>query len=139
MKDSFIFNDQLPDPKKYWELFQTTGWNVEYKFSLKDLARAIQNSWYTVSVYHSSDLIGFGRIIGDGVHHALIVDLIIHPAYQGRGLGSQLLNRLVQKCKSNKIRDVQLFSAKDKFEFYERFGFEKRPQNAPGMQLRQMK
>jgi GNAT superfamily N-acetyltransferase len=136
MNDSLIFEDRLPDPKKYWKLFQTTGWNKEYNFSVKDLARAIQNSWYAISIYHSNDLIGFGRIIADGVHHALIVDLIIHPGYQGQGLGSQLLNRLVRKCKDNKIRDVQLFAAKDKSEFYERSGFEKRPLNAPGMQLR---
>jgi hypothetical protein len=42
----------------------------------------------------------------------------------------------VQKCKGNNIRDIQLFAAKDKSEFYEKFGFEKRPINAPGMQLK---
>ena len=136
MNDSLIFEDRLPEPIKYWKLFQTTGWNKEYNFSVKDLARAIQNSWYAISIYHSNDLIGFGRIIADGVHHALIVDLIIHPGYQGQGLGSQLLSKLVRKCKDNKIRDVQLFAAKDKSEFYERSGFEKRPENAPGMQYR---
>ena len=34
------------------------------------------------------------------------------------------------------IRDIQLFAATNKFAFYEKFGFEKRPINAPGMQLR---
>lgn len=85
MNDTFIFDDQLPDPEKYWDLFRTTGWNLEYNFSVTDLARAIQNSWYAISLYKSDDLIGSGRIIADGVHHALIVDLIIHPDYQGFG------------------------------------------------------
>ncbi len=136
MDDSLIFDDQLPDPKKYWDLFQITGWNLEYNFSITDLAKAIQNSWYAISIYRSNDLVGFGRIIADGVHHALIVDLIIHPDYQGKGLGSSLLGKLVQKCKDNRIRDIQLFAARDKFEFYEKFGFEKRPLNAPGMQFK---
>ena len=126
----FIFDEQLPDPQKYWDLFLTTGWNLEYDFSVTDLARAIQNSWYAISIYHSNELIGSGRIIADGVHHALIVDLIIHPDYQGKGLGRRLLDRLVQKCKDNKIRDIQLFAASDKS------GFETRPPNAPGMQLK---
>jgi ribosomal protein S18 acetylase RimI-like enzyme len=117
-------------------LFQTTGWNQKFNFSIQDLANAIQNSWYSTSIYFSNDLIGFGRVIADGVHHALIVDLIIHPDYQGKGLGSKLLDRLVQKCKGNNIRDIQLFAAKDKSEFYEKFGFEKRPINARGMQLK---
>jgi ribosomal protein S18 acetylase RimI-like enzyme len=139
MKYSVFFDDKLPAIKKYWDLFQTTGWNQEYNFSIQDLAEAIQNSWYAVSIYDSNDsndLIGFGRVIADGVHHALIVDLIIHPDYQAKGLGSKLLARLVQKCKDNKIRDIQLFAAKDKFAFYEKYGFEKRPSDAPGMQLK---
>ncbi len=133
--DTIVFKDTLPDSQDYWNLFQTTGWNKEYNFSIVDLERAIKNSWYTCSLYDLNELVGFGRVIADGVHHALIVDLIIHPKYQGEGLGSKLLNRLVSKCKHNKIRDIQLFAAKDKFSFYEKHGFEKRPDNAPGMEL----
>lgn len=136
MHESIIFEEKLPDIQKYWDLFQTTGWNCEYNFSLEELNKAIQHSWYSISVYHSGKLVGFGRVIADGVHHALIVDLIIHPEYQCKGLGSELLKRLVQKCKDYRIRDIQLFAARDKFEFYEKFGFEKRPANAPGMQLK---
>ena len=136
MKDIVVFKENLPDIKDYWNLFQTTGWNQEYNFSIQELAIAIQNSWYSTSIYDSEKLIGFGRVIADGVHHALIVDLIIHPEYQGKGLGSKLLERLVTKCKDNKIRDIQLFAAKDKFAFYENLGFESRPINSPGMQLR---
>jgi ribosomal protein S18 acetylase RimI-like enzyme len=136
IQDTIIFRETLPDIKDYWDLFQTTGWNEEYNFSIQDLTKAIQKSWYSTSLYDSNKLIGFGRVIADGVHHALIVDLIIHPDYQNMGLGSRLLDRLICRCKDNKIRDIQLFAAKDKYEFYEKFGFEKRPINAPGMQLR---
>jgi len=130
------FRDTIPDTKNYWDLFQTTGWNDEYHFTQQDLENAIKNSWYSMSIYDSDKLVGFGRVIADGVHHALIVDLIIHPDYQSQGLGSKLLARLVKKCTDSGIRDIQLFAAKDKSEFYEKFGFEKRPINAPGMQIR---
>jgi ribosomal protein S18 acetylase RimI-like enzyme len=136
MKDKILFKGTIPDIKDYWDLFQTTGWNQEYNFLIQDLAEAIQNSWYSVSVYDSGKLIGYGRVISDGIHHALIADIIIHPDYQGKGLGSILLDRLVTKCKEKKIRDIQLFAAKDKYQFYEKAGFVKRPVNAPGMQLK---
>jgi len=140
MKKNLIkFQEKIPAINDYWELFQTTGWNDGedgYKFTKQELEKAINNSWYSVSIFDERKLIGFGRIIGDGVHHSLIVDLIIHPNYQGNGFGSQLLEKLIKKCKINNIRDVQLFAAKDRFEFYEKFGFEKRPENAPGMQLK---
>jgi ribosomal protein S18 acetylase RimI-like enzyme len=131
------FKEIPPDTNDYWDLFQTTGWNEEYNFTQQDLENAIKNSWYSNSLYDDDKLIGFGRVIADGVHHAFIVDLIIHPDYQGQGLGSKLLDRLVTKCNDSKIRDIQLFAAKDKSGFYEKFGFEKRPLNAPGMQLKQ--
>ncbi len=134
-KDALTFHECLPDINDYWELFQTTGWNDGYKFTKQDLENAISNSWFSISIFHMEKLIGFGRVISDGVHHALIVDLIIHPDYQAKSLGSQLLERLVEKCKIHNIRDVQLFAAMNKFGFYEKFGFKKRPVNAPGMQL----
>ena len=131
-----IFKEELPAIEDYWDLFQTTGWNEKYEFSIDELSKAIKNSWYSISLYDSGKLIGFGRVIADGVNHALIVDLIIHPKHQRRGLGSKLLDKLVMRCKENNIRDIQLFAARNKYGFYEKFGFEKRPENAPGMQLK---
>lgn len=130
-----VFSDSIPNDEDYWKLFLTTGWNEEYNFSIEELSHSIQNSWFTTSIYHQDNLIGFGRILSDGIHHALIIDLIIHPDYQNMGLGSKLLDRLVTKCKLHNIRDIQLFAAKNKYAFYEKFGFKTRPADAPGMQL----
>lgn len=135
-QETMEFREVLPAGDDYWKLFQTTGWNEAYNFSVDDLSKAIQGSWYCISVYDLTELIGFGRVISDGVHHAFIVDLIIHPDYQGEGVGKQLLNLLVDKCKELQIKDIQLFAAKDKSGFYERNGFEKRPDDSPGMQYK---
>jgi ribosomal protein S18 acetylase RimI-like enzyme len=134
--DTVQFNEQLPNISDYWILFNTTGWNNEYNFTPADLKKAIGSSWHALSAFDSDKLIGFGRVIADGVHHALIVDIIVHPQYQGKGIGSLLLEKLVKKCREANIRDIQLFAAADKYRFYEKHGFEKRPQNAPGMQYR---
>ncbi|MCP4418001.1 MAG: GNAT family N-acetyltransferase [Chloroflexi bacterium] len=125
-----------PNINKYWTLFDSTGWNAGYKFTIEELNVAIENSWHSISAYMGESLIGYGRIISDGIHHALIVDLIISPEYQGKGIGSALLRRLLKKCTENKIRDIQLFAAKDKYKFYEKFGFEKRIEDAPGMEFK---
>ena len=117
-------------------MFDSTGWNTSYKFTIDELSKAIENSWYSISAYLNGNLIGYGRIISDGVHHALIVDLIILPKYQGNGIGSNILKKLLKKCTKKNIRDIQLFSAKGKFKFYENFGFKKRNENAPGMEFK---
>lgn len=81
-------------------------------------------------------LIGFGRIICDGIVHALILDVIIHPDMQGKGIGKEVMDKLVSKCKKHKICDIQLFSAKNKTGFYEKLGFKSRDEHSPGMQLK---
>jgi GNAT superfamily N-acetyltransferase len=78
---------------------------------------------------------GFGRLICDGVMHALVLDLIVAPDRQGQGIGRTILRRLLERCDASGIRDVQLFCASGKQGFYRKMGFEARPDDAPGMQL----
>jgi len=129
------FSKQLPSAETFFELFETTGWNTKYELTNDELYLALKNSWYTISVYEKEALIGFGRIICDGMVHALILDVIVLPEKQGKGIGRVIMDKLVTKCKQNKIRDIQLFCAKGKKGFYEKLGFEIRPEDGPGMQI----
>jgi len=130
------FDEKLPDKDQLFDLFLTTGWNDQYKLATDELFTAVKNSWYIISAYHNERLVGFGRIICDGVVHALILDMIVHPDYKRKGIGTKILNRMVEKCRSHNIRDIQLFCARDKIAFYEKSGFVPRPANAPGMELK---
>ncbi len=128
--------EQLPDKDEYFSLFTTTGWNEAYKASPDDLERANQNSWLVLSAYDENKLVGFGRVVTDFVLHAMIYDMIVLPDYQGRGIGTMILTRLVTRCQERGIRDIQLFCARGKRPFYEKNGFESRADDAPGMQLK---
>jgi ribosomal protein S18 acetylase RimI-like enzyme len=136
---TIILREQLPNKDEYFSLFITTGWNKNYKASPDDLERANQNSWLVVSAYDENKLVGFGRVVTDFVLHAMIYDMIVLPEYQGRGIGTMIIETLVDRCKEQGIRDVQLFCAKGKWAFYERNGFEVRAEDAPGMQLKKEK
>ena len=124
-----------PIPTEYFALFETTGWNDAYHLTPVDLAKALKGSAFMVSAYDGGQLIGFGRLVTDSIH-AMIYDLIVAPDYQRQGIGGEILDRLVKHCQEVRIRDIQLFCAAGKREFYERHGFEARPDNAPGMQYR---
>ena len=129
------YREKLPAFAAYYPLFETTGWNQAYRAHEDELYAAISSSWYVLSAYDNDDLVGFGRIISDGVLYALICDLIVKPSYQGQGIGSTLLNKLIARCRMQQIRVIWLFSAKGKTSFYKNFGFVERPADAPGMQL----
>jgi len=128
------YRNSLPSKEEFVALFDTTGWNMEYNLSPEELIRAISNSWFTVSAYDADTLVGFGRIVSDGVLHAMIYDLITDPSYQNHGIGTEILARLVAKATINGIRDIQLFCARGKRSFYENRHFKVRSDDAPGME-----
>jgi GNAT superfamily N-acetyltransferase len=120
---------------EYFALFNTTGWNADYRAPPEDLELTNRNSWLTVSAYDGARLVGFGRVVTDFVLHALIFDMIVLPDHQGQGIGTLILQALLNRCEERGIRDIQLFCAKGKRAFYERNGFVSRAEDAPGMQL----
>jgi GNAT superfamily N-acetyltransferase len=129
------YSEKMPASADYHQLFETTGWNQTYRAGADELYRAISSSWHVLSAYDNDDLVGFGRVISDGTLYALICDLIVRPSYQGQGIGSTLLTKLIGRCRRQQIRVIWLFSAKGKSTFYKDFGFVERPTDAPGMQM----
>lgn len=117
----------------YMYLIETTGWRGILPKGEQLLSEALLNSWYTITAYEGSILIGCGRIVSDGHLHALLCDVIVDPTYQSKGVGSLIVSHLVKKCKEHNIVMIQLFSAKDKADFYEKNGFQRRAVDAPGM------
>lgn len=126
--DAARIPDLPPSKEKFYTLFESTGWNREYQATAEELALAVTNSQHVVAAYDGQQLVGFGRVVTDGVLHAMIYDMIVHPAYQGRSIGAQVLRRLLQWCNNHHIRDIQLFCAQGKRAFYENHGFVARPE-----------
>jgi ribosomal protein S18 acetylase RimI-like enzyme len=128
-----VYKNRAPVKDHFFDLFESTGWYEKYQLDADQLYQALQHSWHSVSAYDGDRLVGFGRAISDGTLHALIAEMIVLPSYQGRGIGNRILKELVARCQSNGVRDIQLFCAKGKVGFYEKHGFVKRPDDAPGM------
>ena len=127
------YTEDIPDAGQYLHLFETTGWNSTYRADAAELYQALQNSTYLVAALDGETLVGVGRVVSDGVLYAMIYDMIVAPSHQGRGIGSEILDRLIGKCRSAGIREIQLFSARGKAPFYRKRGFVERPPDGPGM------
>lgn len=88
---------------------------------------ALTNSIYVVSVYDRGKVAAMARMIGDIGLCYYIKDVIVHPDYQKQGIGSGLINELLDFIKSNGISGTQIFmelcAMPDKIPFYEKFGF----------------
>jgi ribosomal protein S18 acetylase RimI-like enzyme len=133
---NITFSEGPPAAATYFKLFESTGWNKGYGANQDELLEAISDSWYLLCAYKDKeDLVGFARIVSDGILYAFICDMIVDPAYQKQGVGTALMKKLIERCKEAGIRVVWLMAAADKSRFYQRFGFHVRPPDAPGMQL----
>ena len=128
--------DEVPAPADFARLFATTGWETQ-GLDRRDGAEpgAVFDAGTRSPAYAGDRLVGMGRVIGDGLLHALIADVIVEPTFQRRGIGRAIVERLVGECQAHRILDVQLFCAPGKRGFYEHLGFTARPDDAPGMQL----
>jgi ribosomal protein S18 acetylase RimI-like enzyme len=65
-------------------------------------------------------VVGFVTAVGDGVLAAYIPLLEVLPAYRGRGIGSELVRRLLARLRDRYM--VDLVCDEDLVAFYERFG-----------------
>ena len=61
-----------------------------------DLKRAFANSMYKCFVYDDGVLVGAGRALADGVDCSYLCDVAVHPRMQGKGLGGEIIDKLVE-------------------------------------------
>ncbi len=90
---------------------------------VEDLAIAIANSNPVLSVWDGKKMIGFARATSDGIYRAVIWDLVIHPDYQGVGLGQKLVETLLNHPRMNRVEKIYLMTSHQQ-QFYKQLGFQ---------------
>jgi N-acetylglutamate synthase-like GNAT family acetyltransferase len=104
------------------ELFNLTAfWAIDRR--LEDLETAIDYSDPVVTVWNERQLIGFARAISDGIYRATIWDVIVHPDYQGAGLGRKLVETVLAHPRINRVERVYLMTTNQE-KFYQHIGFQ---------------
>ncbi len=108
-------------------LYDSVGWGA---YSKEVAQKALDNTFYSISVYDDNEIIGYGRIIGDTICFLYIHDIMVKPEYQGNKIGTLIMNKLLEKIdqikKENPYLRVYLGASKGREKFYEKFGFVKR-------------
>jgi GNAT superfamily N-acetyltransferase len=128
---------ERPKPAEFERLFRSSGWDEADAVPAGRLAAALPHAWYAVCARRGGEIVGTGLVLSDGAMHALIVDVIVLPEMRGHGVGKEIMKRLIARCREAGILQIQLFSARGKRGFYERLGFVARPDDGPGMELRE--
>ena len=122
----------------YCELRESVGWLL---FSKEQTQKALSNSLYTVIAVEDRQTVGMGRLIGDGMYYT-IVDIVVQPDYQRRGIGNNIINRILgfvdRETPTGGRSSIQLIAEKGKETFYEKLGFKIIPHEFCGSGMRKV-
>ena len=128
----FMFSQERPlDLIELEQLLQSVGWS---RRPMRRVKNALDNSLLKVGLWQHDPkfprLIGFARCTGDGVLHATVWDVAIHPVYQGFGLGKELMVYILRSLKEKGIERVLLFADPGVVAFYKSQGWQLEPKGS---------
>ncbi|MBN2046054.1 MAG: GNAT family N-acetyltransferase [Anaerolineales bacterium] len=81
------------------------------------------NSKFKCFVFRNSQLVGAGRALADGLDCSYICDVVVHPDFQGMGLGQQIVQYLIEQSKGHK--KIILYANPGKEVFYHKLGLKR--------------
>lgn len=102
-------------------LYNSVGWYA-YTKDDQDLTNMVENSLWWAACYEENQLIGLIRCIGDGLTITYVQDILVHPDYQRKQIGTTLLKLAFDTFKS--VRQFVLITddTQKTISFYESMG-----------------
>ena len=104
-------------------LYEAVGW-TNYTTKPEMLKAAFENSLHVLAAFTEEGiLVGVLRAVGDGASILFIQDILVTPEYQHQGIGTKLLQQILEKYKN--VYQIQLATddSTKTVSFYESNGF----------------
>jgi GNAT superfamily N-acetyltransferase len=121
MLDIKLKFDKVIDKHQLVDLYKANQWSSAEKPEL--LYQALMHSETLITAWHKEQMIGLGNAISDGYLVVYYPHLLIHPNFQGMGIGSMIVAKLQEKYAGF---HQQMLTADGKaVDFYEKNGFSK--------------
>lgn len=116
--------DKKVDIDQLLALYESVGWNSYVELKKSAIEKIVLNSHHIIQAFDGKRLIGFVRSISDGVLYAIFQDLIVHPEYQRKGIGTTLVKKILELYESFPRKDyIRLFAEPGSESFYHSLGF----------------
>lgn len=126
---------RTPDIDDYIRLRHVGGLST---FSREAAEIGLKGTLFAITVQCDNRTVGMGRLVGDGGCFFTIVDIVVEPDHQGRGLGKRIMSELMDHIKTQipKSAWINLFADVPANKLYEKFGFEETAPRTVGMSYR---
>lgn len=108
-------------------LYRANGWSSAEKPDL--LHKALIASHALVTAWHGDRLVGVGNAISDGYLVVYYAHLLVLPEYQGRGIGTRLMQMLMARYQG--FHQHMLVADGRSIGFYRKCGFQRAGKTEP--------
>ena len=131
----YITRLAIPAIATYQHLRVAAGMSAK---STEAAAKGLPNSLFAVQVLLGDEVVGMGRIIGDGGCFFQVVDIAVLPAHQGKGLGKLIMREIMQFIETEVPQSayVSLIADGQAQDLYAQFGFRHTAPASVGMALK---
>jgi len=125
LKPSITYSDANDfDPAKLVRLYHQAPWAKDR--TLKGAREMLSHTDMVMCAWDHDVLVGFGRVLTDFTYRATIWDVIVDQAYQKRGVGTEIVRRIL---KHPRLETIELFwLCTRRPGFYEKLGFTSKEQ-----------
>lgn len=132
MSSIYLLNNPSEDQiLRIVELYKSQGW-WEDGVEGPDLVQRIVSGSHCFAVASEKNIIiGFGRAISDRASDAYIQDVLVDQAFRGRGVGTQIVEFLIETLHNDGLRWIGVIAEKGSAPFYEPMGFKPIREAAP--------
>jgi len=118
-KDHEIQRNEAVVAKEIEELRVAVGWGrLENKYD-----RILANSYAHFTLRENGHLVAFVNVLSDGIVDAFLLDLMVHPSMQRRGVGKALVDAAIAGLTNDGIRCIHVTFDAELERFYRGCGF----------------
>lgn len=114
---------RVATPAEHRRLAEAVGWGDGFDWS--SLPASLDASLFGVVALAGDEIVGMGRLVGDGVKYFYVQDVAVDPAWQGRGVGQAIVEALLAWVgeAAPATAFVGLFATETAMPLYRRNGF----------------
>ncbi|MDD1794541.1 GNAT family N-acetyltransferase [Enterovibrio sp. ZSDZ42] len=96
----------------------------EPKLPRSILFDSLEAQSFHLAMTNEEGLLAYGRLSEEQPHAFKISQMVVRPDMQGKGLGSAVLNELIQLAAKHNAKEISLNARLHAVPMYEKYGFE---------------
>ncbi|OQW99012.1 MAG: hypothetical protein BWK74_03210 [Desulfobacteraceae bacterium A6] len=133
---TFLVDPSSDQIRQITDLYRSAGWwgkNMPDDPSM--VKQIIKGSHCFMAAIEDEVIVGMGRAISDRVSDSYIQDLTVINSYRGKGIGAEILQRIMACLEKDGIKWIGLIAEGNSDDFYSHFGFKIMPDSMPMLKI----